>query len=60
MDTKELENNIVTSGGSVIKQRINLLLQAVQGDSELKKVKADIAGARMSTGGEPQNQTAYN
>jgi len=60
VDGKELEKNMITNGDSVIKQRLNLLLKAVEGTGGVEKVKADIPGATLTTAGEPMSQPQYN
>ena len=60
IDATELETVMVTNGSSVIKQRINLLLDAVKGDGKSVVIKSDAQQAKLTTGGTPSNMANYN
>jgi hypothetical protein len=60
IDSQELERIMVTNGSSVIKQRINLLLDAVKDDTKSSQVKTDIGYARLASGGTPVSLSTYN
>ena len=61
IDSQELERIMVTNGKSVIKQRINLLLSAIQSDHTTSKNAIDAsATAKLQTGANPSDIGGYD
>jgi len=60
LDATELERVMVTNGKSVIKQRINLLLDAVKDDGKSTVIKTDAERAKMHTGATPSDMGGYD
>jgi len=60
IDATELEKVMVTNGSSVIKQRINLLLEAVKGDGKSTVIKTDAERAKLTSGGSPSDMSNYS
>jgi hypothetical protein len=60
LDATELERVMVTNGKSVIKQRINLLLDAVKDDGKSTVIKTDAERAKMRTGATPSDMNGYD
>jgi hypothetical protein len=61
LDSSELERIMVSNGKSVIKQRINLLLDAVSGDAQkTDSAKQYLSSAALYSAGTPTDQGQYD